>query len=323
MPYQKELELFANRRPTVVERVPELAPRKHFTRGEVFGNPELPTSITVVTVGGKSYTGKTGFAESFGKKMRLKQNRIFLVGKFMREAKQAGQIAQGTMPEDRELDKASDALQSDIAHEATTQNPALLESRLAALLAKDLNEKYPELGINSVSILLLATEETRKQRALQRTTRDINRNITRITKELHELEKEGADRVLINGATLRIGAQHQALADLDIDELWTEEIRREREDEEEYRGLYPWLGKYQQGYMEPGLTDETGKTVYDIIFDTSGYTPEQVHDMICEEIIKFRQEREDIETIVHALDRPEEAVVFEESARTQSNQNLI
>lgn len=310
MPYQKELELFANRKPTVVGRVPELALRRHFTRREVFGNPELPTSITVATVGGESYTGKTGFAESLGKQTKLGKDNIFLVGNFMREAKKTGQIAQGTFKEDQKLDEASDAIQKDMILTSNRRNPKLLESRLAALLAKNESREHQDLNINSVSVLLLATPEKRKQRALQRTTINLNKRIKEITAEIRDLEEAGAEAILIDGAKTRRNAQQQMLDALDINVLWEEELRRQREDEEEYRRIYPWLSDYEKYYMDPELTDEHGNRVYDIVINTDTYTPEEVYNMVCEEIIKFRKEKEDIGTIVHALDRPEETVVY-------------
>lgn len=308
-------ELFANRKASVVGKIPETVPAiRRLTRVEVLGDPEREdASITVVTIAGNSYTGKTGLAEKLGKRMKFKKNKIFLVGNFMREAKRAGREAQGTLPQDKELDEKSDAKQSEIALDATTQEPALLESRLAALRVKEIRKEHPEQRINSVSILLLASDDIRKERAMKRTTDEIKKRIRQITTEVHELEQaEQTDinSILLKGARVRLDYQRQRLDNLDINELWEEELGRQRDDQAEYREIYPWLSNYQQDYMDPELTDEYGNHVYDIVFDTSPYKPEEVYDRICEEIRRFRQSREDINVMIKALEDPQ--TVYEE-----------
>jgi cytidylate kinase len=314
-----EYELFATaRRPTIVAterkprvKTPEVKPlRRHLTRAEVLGAPEDPTSITIVTIGGKSYTGKTSAGQKVSGRLDFDRENVFFVGDFMREQKHAGRGAQGAMTEDEELDKKSDKLQCKIARRANAASPGFLESRLAAPMVKRFIKENPELNVNAVTVLLLAPDEIRQQRALQRTSVEIRKRISEIRKEIRELQSEtNPDQILIEGARLRLRAEDYKLKNLDIEELWNEELQREKNDQASYRRMYPWLKGYEKDYMDPELTDEYGNRVYDIVVDTGGKTQEETYDEICQKIRDLREERKAYRTIVNTIGESETVYV--------------
>jgi cytidylate kinase len=296
-------------KPLETKKKSEITSRRHLTRLEVLGFPESELTLSLVTVAGDTFTGKTGLAERLAKRLKFPKASTFLVGQRMRETEKAGQGAQGFIPRDLAIDKAFDLRQDDIISDATTEKPALLESRLAALKAKRIRP------LDSVSILLLASEGERKRRAVRRTTDDLNKRINEVKKRL----PGETNPIIVEGDRFVLATLRDQLATLDADEIWEQEKGRESGDEDRYRELYPWFNEIKGGYMDPELTDENGRPIYDIVVMTGGHEPEAVYNLVCEAIIKFRQDKEDIKTIVNTLEKPEETVVFEESAEAQPN----
>ncbi|MDL2335259.1 MAG: hypothetical protein QFC55_04435 [Chloroflexota bacterium] len=146
-----------------------------------------------------------------------------------------------------QLDREIDATQSHLIRAATVGDPFILEARLAAWLASKEREVQPDLPI--IAVLFWAPEHVRMERQLRKVRRDDPN--TRVTLE-----------------DLRDGEREREARDL---ALW--------------KAVHPDID--DKKVFDPGLTDDKGKPVYDLVVDTRLGMPDTCADAVHRYLLKI------------------------------------
>ena len=146
-----------------------------------------------------------------------------------------------------ELDRQIDETQSRLIREATPDKPFILEARLAAYLASKERHLRPDLPI--ITVLFWAPEHVRMERQLRKVRREDPHS--KVTLE-----------------DLRDGEREREARDL---ALW--------------KAVHPDID--DKNIFDPGLTDEHGKPVYDLVVDTRLGMPDSCADAVHRYLLKI------------------------------------
>jgi cytidylate kinase len=274
----------ATRAPEKRKRLP-----RRFSKLELMGEPGSPDSVNVITMAGDTFTGKTGTAQKIVGGGRFPAEDFFLVGERIRAVENSGQGPQNRVKRERAVDIKFDEEQQEMIGSGRQK---FIESRLASILVSRMRAAEPEREINAVSVLLTASEAVRRKRAFRRALVNQEKGIAKLEKTI-AANSDAADKE-------KLIAEKSALESIHYTEdgVWAVEESRTREDEDFYRGLYPWFNQEIPGnFLDPDL-EINGQRVYDIVIPTDGYTEQEVYRLTCRAIILFRKYRDTISSIV-------------------------
>ena len=192
-----------------------------------------------ILISGPSRTGKTTAASILAERYGLRSIKI---GEMFRD--ETGIDTSKWVGREREVDERMDRYQAALIRDATSDEPFILEARLAAFLASKERRANPDLPV--VTVLFWAPESVRMERQLRKVRRD------------------------------------DPDSPLTIEQLRDGEREREARDLALWRDVHPELD--DQSVFDPGLTDPGGRPVYDLVVDTRIGMPNacanEVHDYL-------------------------------------------
>jgi cytidylate kinase len=195
-----------------------------------------------ILISGPSRTGKTTTAELLAARYGIDKVKI---GEKFRELTGIDVAKFVDRPE--ELDRQIDNMQSELIRNATSDNPFILEARLAAFLAAKERQTNPSLPI--VTVLFWAPEHVRMERQLRKARRDDPN--TRLT----------------------------------LEDLRDREREREAGDLKLWEAVHPDLDG--RNVFDPAFTDDHGKPVYDFVVDTRLGMPDTCADAVHRYLLKI------------------------------------
>lgn len=237
----------------------------------------LITKFSVVTISGRSGTGKTVTAEGLAELYSIPEERNKKTGQLMREITESGQESQGFIDRAEYVDKKLDRMQRELIRNSTPENPLLLEGRLAGVIANEERRKNPELII--ASLLFVAPSAIRMERILKRHLED-NPELQRLKIELDNALKSDATPELVASILHDIKSR-----EINLKTVKDQEKEREQKDLARWRKHHPQLegiDPFDPSYVVleskskiTGRTRERGeREFYDFIIHTGDLSVE-------------------------------------------------
>lgn len=269
---------------------------KNPTEGEIVQTKEvLVPKFGGLTISGRSGTGKTAAMELLASLYSIKPERIKKTGEIMRKITNAGKTSRGFMQRDEEIDEKIDNEQKEIINSADSNNPFMLEGRLAGLLA--------EQNQNVVKVLFVAPSEIRMRRILKRALEDKKQEIEKLEKERELALQSIAEPAVIEYLSQRLIDEKSEDVNLKI--VNKREKEREKGDLERWRKKHPKLIGIDP--FSPANKDKDGAHIYTIVVNTGKLTVEQVVNQLNEILIK----RGLVETKTEEESFPKRAIIFQ------------
>lgn len=226
-----------------------------------------------ITISGRSGTGKTATMEFLASLYSIKPERIKKTGEIMRKITHSGKTSRGFMQRDEEIDEKIDTEQKAIIDSADSNNPFMLEGRLAGFLA--------EQNQNVVKVLFVAPSEIRMKRILKRALEDKREEIEKLEKERELALSSIADPAVIEYLSQRL--IDEKTETVNLKSVKEKEKEREREDLKRWRKKHPKLRGIDP--FNPANKDKEGNHIYTIVVNTGKLSVEQVVNQLNETLI--------------------------------------
>lgn len=138
-------------------------------------------NFSVLTISGKSGTGKTTLANNLAERYSIPKKRNIKVGELFFRIFPRKTNKDGFMPREITVDERVDNFQANLMRKAKTSHPYLLEGRLSGAIAYEEKINLPHLPV--VSILLTASPDIEIDRLQKRNPELTRDQIIRIKKD--------------------------------------------------------------------------------------------------------------------------------------------
>src|SRR3989344_3737971 len=128
-----------------------MAGTKEMNNGTATENIPSPESyiltITYLTISGRSGTGKSATAEALTNEFGILPENNIKTGVLFREAlEKRGIVVEGFAHREEQLDEDLDRKQAELMLTATTEQPRIIEGRLAGVINREIKKEAQEQG---------------------------------------------------------------------------------------------------------------------------------------------------------------------------------
>ncbi len=222
----------------------------------------------VITISGRSGTGKTAVAEALAEMYSIPHSRNIKTGQLFREISQSGQEIQGFMEREEFIDHEMDIRQRDLIQASSVDTPLILEGRLAGFIASQEKLKDPRIDSEVISFLFTAPARIRMRRIFKRYLNDKNREIEQALLNMSspdEIEK-------------MYGELREQKRTMTAEWIVNMERKRERKDLARWRKIHRQLRGIDP--FSPNNRDNKGNRIYNFVIPTGTKTVAQVVETI-------------------------------------------
>ena len=227
----------------------------------------------VITISGRSGTGKTAVAEALAQMYSIPPERNIKTGQLFRNISQSGQEIQGFYEREEFIDHEMDKRQRELIQASSPDSPLMLEGRLAGFIASQEKLSNPRLENEVISLLFTAPTRVRMKRILKRYLNDKNREIEQALLNMaspDEIEK-------------MYGGLREQKRTMTTEWITNMERKRERKDLARWRKVHKQLTGIDP--FSPNNRDNKGNKIYNFVIPTGTKTVAQVAEAINEILI--------------------------------------
>lgn len=129
-------------------------------------------TIPYLTISGRSGTGKSATAETLANKLGVLPENNIKTGVLFREAlEKRGIVVEGFAYREEQLDEDLDRKQAELMLTATTEQPRIIEGRLAGVINREIKKRAQQKGQaipQGISLLFTCEKEVREKRQVDR-----------------------------------------------------------------------------------------------------------------------------------------------------------
>jgi len=222
----------------------------------------------VITISGRSGTGKTAVAEHLAELYSIPPERNVKTGQLFREISQSGQEIQGFIEREEYIDREMDKKQRELIQSSTPENPWILEGRLAGFIASEEKLINPRLDSEVISFLFTAPARVRMRRILKRYLRDKQEEIEQALTNMSSPDEIAKMYGHLQGQKITMTTEWIA----------NMEKRRERKDLARWRKIHKQLAGIDP--FSPNNRDNKGNRIYNFVITTGTKTVEEVVDSV-------------------------------------------
>ena len=247
----------------------------------------------VITISGRSGTGKTAVAEALAQMYSIPPERNIKTGQLFRNISQSGQEIQGFYEREEFIDHEMDKRQRELIQASSPDSPLMLEGRLAGFIASQEKLSNPRLENEVISLLFTAPARVRMKRILKRYLNDKHLEIEQALLNMaspEEIEK-------------MYGGLREQKRTMTTEWITNMERRRERKDLARWRKVHKQLTGIDP--FSPNNRDNKGNRIYNFVISTGTKTVDEVVETINEILIA-----NGLVTVASKGNRQTEATIF-------------
>ncbi len=145
---------------------------KHSSLENISSKERFKLTIPYITISGPSGTGKTETGKLLVERLNIPPGNFIKTGDlFRKEIKTRGHTVSGFTEREIGLDEELDKKQTKFMQEATTENPTIIEGRLAGVIHKELQQDKESREImipHGISLLFICDQVEREGRIFKR-----------------------------------------------------------------------------------------------------------------------------------------------------------